>query len=161
MTIATEVTVPTQFVVQRNQSLSWHGNKVFIIYIAFLSLGIASIFALQGMWLILPFAGLEILALAIALYICCLRCRDREVITIDDEKLYVEKGRDRPKQRLQFERAWLQLELKKSTHHGHPSQLLIRSKGRQIEIGKYLTNKERNSLAKSLVAALQIPLNRG
>ncbi len=155
MTNTPELTATTQFVVQHNQSLSWHGNKIFIIYIAILPLGIASIFALQGMWLILPFAGLEILALAFGLYVCSLRCRDREVITIDDEKLFIETGRNKPNQRWQFERAWLQLELKKSTYYGHPSQLLIRSKGRQIEIGKCLTNKERKRLAQSLVAVLQ------
>lgn len=155
MTIATELTAPTQFVVQHNQSLSWRGNKTFIIYIAIVSLGIASIFAFQGMWLILPFAGLEILALALGLYVCCLRSRDREVITINDENLLVETGRDKPNQRWQFELVWLQIELKKSTYHGHPSQLLIRSKGRRVEIGKCLTNKERKRLAQSLAAALQ------
>ena len=161
LTDSTEISVPTQFVVQRNHSLSWRGNKIFIIYIAILSLGIAMIFALQGMWLILPFAGLEIIALTLALYFCCLRCSYREVITIDDEKLFVETGRYKPKEKWQFERAWLQLVLKKSTFIGYPSQLLIRSKGRQIEIGKCLTNKERKSLAESLVTVLQKPLIRG
>jgi len=168
LTITTELTMqnqssvqlPRQFVVQRNQSLSWHGNKVFIFYMAIVSLGIASIFALQGLWLILPFAGLEILALALGLYVCCLRGGDREVITVDAGRLLVETGRTKPQQCIQFECAWLQLELKKSPYHGHPSQLLIRSKGREIEIGKCLTNKERNSLADSLVAAIDKPLIR-
>lgn len=158
MTIATDISLPTQFVVQRNQSLSWYGNKVFITYIAILSLGIAGIFAYFGMWLILPFAGLEILALTIGLYVCCLHCHDREVITIDEENLLIETGRAKSKQQWKFARAWLQLELKKAPYHGHPSQLVVRSSGDEIEIGKCLTNKERKSLASSLATVLHKPL---
>lgn len=144
----------TQFVVQHNQSLSWRGNKLFIVYVAILSLGIAGFFALHGLWLILPFAGLEILALALGLYICCLHGREREVITIEAEQLLIEKGKDNPKQSWQFERAWLNLELKKSSLQGHPSKLLVRCKDNEIEIGKCLSNEERKGLATSLVTAL-------
>lgn len=154
MTITTEHAASASFIVRHNQSLSWNGNKVFILYIAIPSLGIAGIFAFLGMWLILPFASLVILGLALGLYVCCLHGRNREVITISNEKLFVETGRVKPKQCWQFECAWLQLELKKPTFNGYPSQLFIRSKGKQIEIGKCLTNKERKSLADSLVAVL-------
>ncbi len=156
--IATKVSSPTQFIVQRNQSLSWYGNKVFIAYMAILLLGIGCIFAYLGMWLILPFAGLYVLALAIGLYVCCLRSHDREVITIDEEKLLVEKGRIKPRQQWKFDRAWLQLELKKPLYNGYPSKLMVRSKGRECEIAKHLTNDERKSLAQSIVEVLQIPL---
>ena len=123
-----------------------------------LSLGIASIFAFQGLWLILPFAGLVILALGLGLYVCCLHCGDREVITIDETKLFMQIGRTKPKQQWQFDRAWLKLELKKSPYYGHPSKLLIRSKGVELEIGSSLLNKERKKLAESLSAVLQKPL---
>ena len=155
---ATKFPEPAQFIVWKNQSLSWHGNKIFIMYLAMLSLGIASIFAFQGLWLILPFAGLVILALALGLYVCCLRCGDREVITIDETKLFMQIGRTKPKQQWQFDRLWLKLELKKSPYYGHPSKLLIRSKGVELEIGSSLLNKERKKLAESLSAVLQKPL---
>ena len=158
MTAVSEISAPTQFIVQRNHSLSWYGNKVFIVYVAVLSLGIAGIFAYLGMWLILPFAGLVIIVLTVGLYISCLHCHDREVITIDKDKLLIEKGRTRSKQQWQFDRAWLQLELKKSPYNGHPSQLIIRSKGKEFEIANFLTNKEKKDLAKSIVAVLQVPL---
>ncbi len=158
LTIATEISAPTQFIVQRNQSLSWHENKIFICYIAVLSLGIASVFAYQGLWLILPFAGIEILALTLGLYVCCVQGQEREVITVDNENLLIETGRLKPEQHWQFNRTWLQLELKESQFERHPSQLIVRSKGKEIEIAKKLTNKERKSLAKSLAQALSKPL---
>lgn len=149
-----ELSTQKQFIVRRNQSLSWRGNKLFIYFMAVISLGIAGMFALNGLWLILPFAGLEILGLTLALYMCSLRCRDQEVVTIGDNLVTVEKGRQRPSEAWQFERAWLKLELIKSPLQGHPSRLLIHSNGKQTEIGRCLTNDERKSLSDSLAKAL-------
>lgn len=149
-----ETTAPKQFIVRRNQSLSWRGNKLFIYFMAAISFGIAGMFALQGLWLILPFAGLEILALTIGLYMCSLRCRDQEVVTIHDDVVKVEKGRQKPNEVWQFEKAWISLELVKSPIQGHPSKLLMRSKGKETEIGRCLTNEERKNLSDSLAKAL-------
>ena len=121
---------------------------------AFLSLGIAAIFAYLGLWLILPFAGLEILALALGLYFCSLRCRDREVITVTRDSLIIERGRYKPKQHWQFQRTWTKLELKQPVHAMHSSRLLVRSKGQELEIARYLTNKEKKTLADSLTEVL-------
>ena len=153
-----ELSSPTQFIVRRNQSLSWRGNKLFIYFIAVVSLGIGGMFAIKGLWLILPFAGLEVLALAICLFLVCLRCGDQEVITIENERVVVEKGRQKPNEVWQFERAWINLQLVNSPLPNHPSKLLIRSKDKETEIGKNLTNDERKSLAKSLVKALKVTL---
>ena len=150
-----ELTAPMQFIVRRNQSLSWRGNKLFIYFMAVISFGIAGMFAFQGLWLILPFAGLEILVLTVALYTCSLRCRDQEVVTVEENLVIVEKGRQKPLEAWKFERAWINLELVKSPFQSHPSKLIIRSKGKETEIGKCLTNDERKSLSESLAKALQ------
>ncbi len=155
-----ELEVPTQFIVQHNQSLSWRGNKIFIINVGILSFSIAGVFALHGLWLILPFVGLEILILSVALYTCCLRNRYKEVITVGNEKLIVEKGLQQPNETWEFDRAWVNLELRDSKLLGHPSKLLVRSKGSQTEIGECLTDEERESLARSLMRTLHITLNK-
>jgi uncharacterized membrane protein len=149
-----EVTVSTKFIVRRNQSLSWQGNKRFILYITLLSFGIAGVFAFQGLWLILPFAGIEILALAVGLYLCCLRNRQQEVVVINDNSIVIEKGALKPSEKWELDRAWIQLELQTSKYQGHPSKLLIRSKGKEIEIGECLTDEEKQSLASSLAKTL-------
>lgn len=162
MTIVTDLgqepTASRQFIVRRNQSLSWKGNKVFILFVGILCFAIAIGFAIQGLWLILPFAGLEILALTTGLYICCLRNRQQEVITINQDKLIVEKGEKTPTESWEFERAWVNLELQQSKFQGHPSKLVVRSKGKETEIGACLTNNERQSLAVTLVETLQTTL---
>jgi Integral membrane protein (DUF2244) len=48
-------------------------------------------FTLQGLWLVLPFSGLEMLALGIGLYVTSRRVYRREVITLDPECTRIEK----------------------------------------------------------------------
>ena len=156
--LSQEIKAPKRFIVRRNQSLSWRGNKVFILLVGILCFAIAIGFAIQGLWLILPFAGLEIIALTMGLYICCLRNRQQEVITIDEDKFLVEKGEKNPTQAWEFDRAWVNLELQQSKYQGHPSKLMVRSKGQETEIGECLTNNERQNLAETLIETLQTTL---
>jgi len=86
---------------------------------------------------------------------CSLRCRDQEVVTIEGDIVKIEKGRKKPDEVWQFEKNWINLELVKSPLQGHPSKLLIRSKGKETEIGRCLTNDERKQLSDSLAKALQ------
>ena len=96
MSVANTVLYPAQFVVRPNRSLSWSGNKLFIATLAVVSFGIAGAFASVGMWMILPFAGLEMAALTLGLYLCSVKTRGCEVISIDGDHVQVEVGRNRP-----------------------------------------------------------------
>ena len=49
-----------------NQSATWNTNVLVLLVLSVPVLGIAAAFALLGAWLILPFAGLELLALALS-----------------------------------------------------------------------------------------------
>jgi len=80
----------SRFVVMPNCSMSWQENKIFVASLAFISFSIAGGFALQGLWVILPFAGLEILALTGVLYWTGLQATHLEVISIDADNVHVE-----------------------------------------------------------------------
>ena len=60
-----------EFIISGNNSLSLQGNVVFIFFIALISLTIAALFLLKGYWIILPFAGFEMILLAVVLLYCC------------------------------------------------------------------------------------------
>lgn len=49
----------SRFVVTPNCSMSWRENKVLVAGLAIVSFGIAGAFAMRGLWVILPFAGIE------------------------------------------------------------------------------------------------------
>ena len=58
---------------KRNCSISPQGLALVFATLAALTLGIAAAFAALGAWLILPFAGLEALALGAAFWITARR----------------------------------------------------------------------------------------
>lgn len=105
--------------------------------------------------MMLPFAGLEMLVLGLALYQCALRGCWQEVITIQGQQVRVAVGRDRPERSCIFERSWAKVILDRSAIWGHPSRLWIRSHGRQVEVGACLVDAERQRLAAALHEALR------
>ena len=138
------------FIIMPNRAMPWHHIVwIYSIFAAFM-LGIAMGFFFQGFVLVLPFAGLELMALGVGLYISACRGKSREVITISDNKVKVEIGRDKPEQCYEFERCWSQIVLQKPGNRWYPSRLLIRSHGRHVEVGGFLNEEERIGLARAL-----------
>jgi uncharacterized membrane protein len=144
----------TQFVIRPNSSLSWRGNQIFFASMLCVSFGLAGAFAAQGLWLVLPFAGFEMLVLGFVLYRCCLRGCQQEVISIVGHQVRVAVGREKPKRSCTFERCWARVVLDRARIRGYPSRLLIRSHGLEVEVGACLIDEERARLASALRAAI-------
>ena len=139
-----------------NRAMPWHQLIWVYCLIALFSLGVALGFFFQGLTLILPFAGLEVIALGVVLYVSAWRGGSREVIDIADDKVRIETGRTEPAKQYEFERAWVQVVLERSWNSWYPSRLLLRSHGRQVEVGRFLNEQERQGLAKELRKAIKI-----
>lgn len=137
-------------VIRPNCSLTWRGTVAVFSSIFLVSMVIALGFSLRGFWMILPFAGLELAALAAGFYLGALRGQVREVVSVRGDLVAVQKGHRRPEQTLAFQRGWTRLELARPLHRGHPSRLLIRCQGREVEIGGCLNESERSLLANHL-----------
>ena len=143
------------FVVMPNKAMPWH--KLVCIYsiIASFTIGVALGFFFQGLTLVLPFAGLEVVALGVVLYISAWRGGVKEVISVTGDKIRIEIGHDSPEQCYELKRVWAQVVLERSWNNWYPSHLLIRSHGEQVEIGRFLNEAERQGLAKELQKALK------
>ena len=94
----------------------------------------------------MPFAGLELLALGVVLYISAWRSNIKEVVNIGEEKIRIEIGRNAPEKTYELDKAWAKVVLERSWNNWYPSRLLLRSHGRQLEIGKFLNEQERQCL---------------
>ena len=145
--------------IRPNRSLSWRQSMVFLGAIAVPLVLVSVVLALQGYWLILPFAGLELVGLFICLYLVAHAARRCEVISIGESVVSVEKGRERsrseegqggPELRAEFARAWVRVELTGSGHQRHPRRLWIGASGRRVEIGEFLADREKSELAAEL-----------
>jgi uncharacterized membrane protein len=137
-----------QIVVRPNRSLTWRGNLMFLAVIAAVSLAVASGFALLGYWIVLPFAGLELAALAVGLYVVGHRLSRCEVITVEGDTVEIETGYRYPQERKQFLRSWVTVD--RRTQGLHHSRLLLRSHGEEVELGACLAEDEKSVLEKEL-----------
>lgn len=137
-----------------NRSLSWPQAKWAFAAMVTVSLAVALGFAVLGFWPILPFAGAELALLGSTVYWVQRQAQRREVIAFKENLVAVEKGRERPEQRWHFERTWLQVRLVPARVAGHPSRLVLRSHGRQVSVGDFLVEPEREFVARELTAAL-------
>ncbi len=138
------------FVVMPNKAMPWHQLVWLYSVIASFTIGVALGFFSQGLTLVLPFAGLEVLALGAALYISAWRGGVKEVISVTEDKIRIEIGHDSPEQCHELNRVWAQVVLQRPWNNWYPSRLFIRSHGRQVEIGRFLNESERQGLAKEL-----------
>lgn len=120
------------------------------------SFSIAIAFALQGAWLILPFAGLEMLALGAALYVVAHRGCRWQIVSIQGDRIEVVEHEQTGKRKQIFQRAWAQVRLEQARIKGYPSRLIISSHGRAVEIGGYLVNAEKEHLALELRKAVRL-----
>ena len=147
------------FVVMPNQSMSWRGIVWMYSAIAGVSLLVAVGCYLMGLTLVLPFSGIELIVVGIVFYITAYHGDRREVIIIGKDIVVVESGRHEPETHCEFPRQWANIVFEHS-RSWYPSRLLIRSHGRQVEIGSFLNEQERNGLAEILSTVMRHNENR-
>lgn len=132
-------------VLQPNRAASWRANWIFLLLLGGLSTLIAGGLALLGAWFVLPFAGMEMLALALLLWYVNTTHSRREVVHFSDAEVVVEKGRTKPVLKWKCLRPWCRFNLYRS-HPWYPQRLKLRCHQREIEIGEFLPESERCEL---------------
>ena len=130
-----------------NRSISWPWLLRFYIFICGVSLSVALAFAGLGYWLILPFSGLEMLFLGVALYVTCRKIYSQEVITICGDNIRVEKGCEYPNKLCEYDRNWVQVKLEMKGFYRKKTKLTLGSHGKFIEVGSFLSDAEKETLA--------------
>ena len=143
-----------RFVIRPNRSLTWRQTQIAFAVLATVCLTIAGAFALIGFWPVLPFAGLELLAVGAGMYLCALGGRKTEVVRVSRDMIAVEKGREECTERWEFQRAWTTIRLQYSRVRWYPTRLVIGSHGREVQLGGFLTDSERARLAGDLRRAM-------
>jgi uncharacterized membrane protein len=129
-----------KIIAKPNNSLSEDGLVKLFLVMMLVALVIALGFVSKGAWLVLPFAGLELLAFAWAFYHVSLHSRDFESITIDADQVLVEKFSKSDTSSSVFHRYWTRVSLKTNTD-GRMA-LCIGSHGKEVEFARYLINDE-------------------
>jgi len=133
--------------VKRNCSISPRALAVLLALTAGLAFAIGIAFALYGAWPILPFAGLEIAALAAAFYLNGRHAADYERIALEAGLLVVEVRDGERVATHRFNPQWVRLETSETPRE---VRLALRSQGRELEIGRHLDAPGRERLAQEV-----------
>jgi len=131
-------------------SLSPRGARWFFASVCVASLSIALPLSILGFWLVLPFPGLELALVGWALRVSMARRHQRQTIIVSDEVVTIEDVSPPTRQRVEFPRHWAQVRIRAGGSPLHPSRLTVESHGRGLEVGQFLNEQERLSLAKRL-----------
>ena len=149
-------TAAGNIILSPNLSARWQTTKYFLYIVSAFALTIAICFAAIGLWMILPFTGLEILALLIVMYRVSRKCYRKEVIRLSKETITVESGHDKPTNRWHSELFWTRLIVKPAGHPWHSDKLFLRGRHDQIEIGAFLNEQEKLDLIKQLKTYISV-----
>jgi uncharacterized membrane protein len=148
-----------QVIAKPNNSFSFESGLKVLAVLFIVILLVTLSFVRIGAWLILPFAGLELLAFAYAFYIVYLHANDYDRITIDDENVLVEKRNNKQITAMQFKRGWAKVSLREvRLDEGFHTKrgVFIGSHGNEIEFGKdFISDEERPQLARELKQKLK------
>ncbi len=146
-----------QIIAEPNRSASWETNKVILIAMCCLSGGIALGFSvILGAWPILPFAGLEMLALGSALYYVCWKLKYRHVITVGVDTVTIQKGHYYPRQQWEIAVDEAALSVTPEAHPWDAPTISLFSKGEEISLGEFLSREDALELLKHLKTRLRI-----
>jgi uncharacterized membrane protein len=129
-------------VAKPNHSSTWRNNLLALLAISVPSLGAAIGFALLGAWPILPFAGLELLALGSALYYVNWKLQYRHVITLSEDSVRIDKGFYLPKQTWMFKRHSTGLAVTPERHPWDGPDLALHDRQERVSLGEFLNRDD-------------------
>ena len=143
------MTANFELVTKPNCSLTAECKILVFAAIGFVSLAIALFFVFMGAWMVLPFAGLELIAIGYAFYYMHCHSADYERIVIVDDHVSIETRSYKTFNQTSFNRYWVKVFLKPAPNGDQ--HLFFRSHGKEVMFGRsFMTSEERVELAGQL-----------
>ena len=136
-------------ILKRNCSITPAGLACVFAALAVAVLAIGVGFAVAGAWLILPFAGLEVLLLAAAFVLHARHATDYERIELAGGRLRVEVGEASRVARYELDARRARIEME-------GRHVLLRGPEEQLELGRHLDMASRMAFAAELKKRLRI-----
>jgi uncharacterized membrane protein len=141
-----------ELTLRRNCSITPRGALAAFALCAAFSLAIAIAFAWVGAWMVLPFAGIEMVALAAALVAFARHTGDYEALSCRDGMLVLEARCGARQERREWNAAWVRVRERKGRSR---YQLALVVHGAAFEVGRHLDDVRRGALALRLKEALR------
>ena len=139
-----------RWVLKRNCSLAPRQLLGFYLVLCGVCLGIATICLQQGAWPVMPFAGIELLAVGIGLIVYARHAADRESMVLQRGRFSVQCTLGNRSEVAEFVPAWVRIDRR----DGHRSLIEVSGQGRRIAVGRFVRPEHRRALADELRLAL-------
>lgn len=123
---------------------------MFYLSIVCFSLLVAGYFLLFGVWMILVFTSIEILALTIALYVYTRHALDYEKISINDKRLLVERSWGGKVETHEFNTMWTKLERTGTSGR----RIALKNSSAHVPIGFFVRLNEQQQFERELESYL-------
>jgi uncharacterized membrane protein len=143
-----------RLLIKRNCSISPAGLFRVFALLALATLGIGAGFAAAGAWLVMPFAGLEVLALGLAFLINGRHAADYERIELARGRLTVEVAQGPRTARYEQDARAVRVALEGDANFD--SRVRLRGAGGDLELGRHLDAQARVDFAAELAKRLRI-----
>jgi uncharacterized membrane protein len=141
-----------EFVSRRNCSIGPRPLIAVFASLVALSIGFGIAFAVAGPWLVLPFAGLEMLVVGLAFVACGRHAGDFERIRVDPLAVTVEQVAGQCRTVHEFNPRWARLTV---AHRATGVRLMLSQSGNHVELGGHLGFERRQAFAAEFGAALR------
>lgn len=142
-----------------NRSASWRANRRIIYSLAAINLLIGGTWALLGAYMILPFAGIEVVLLAYFLHQVSRASHRQQVLTFGEERIDVELGIQFPSQSWSLLRDQSFFTVDQPAHPLDGPLISLCDKKQQIELSPFLNKEDREQLLK-IVRSLDLRLKK-
>ena len=143
---------PFGMCIKRNCSMSPRAVLLVVLLTALVCFGVGALFAWRGLWFVLPFSGLEVLALAAAFYVCGLHAGDYERYWLEPGYLMVEVRDASRVSRHRFQAGWARVILQQGVRD---TKLALSIGGKELVVGRHVPAEARTLLARELTRALR------
>ncbi|MGQ7846812.1 DUF2244 domain-containing protein [Granulosicoccus sp. 3-233] len=143
-----------RIIVMANRSMSWRQNLYLAASLGIVCMGMAIAMAWFGMWMILPFAGAEVVLIVVCLYLTQKRLSRKEVITVDNEAIRLEWGYNHPEVTVNLPRQWSRLAYSFPDSVFEVGHLSVVAHGERYALGSCLNKDEKRALYAELKSAL-------
>ncbi len=143
----------TIIILMPNQSANRYQTLLLFCLVAGVTLSVALFWLLQGVWLVLPFAGLEIMVLAYVMARVSRATYQKQVITINQQWITVEEGETHPVRRWQFERMATHIDVREAETPADCIELQLVTVNDRKVLGQFLNQQDLHVVRQALQQA--------
>jgi uncharacterized membrane protein len=134
--------------------MSWRANLYLAASLGVICMGVAIAMATFGLWMVIPFAGAELLLIVVCLHLTLKRLSRKEVITVADDAIKLEWGYNTPDVTVNLPRRWSRLSYHCPDNVFEVGDLSVSAHGKRYDLGRCLNRDEKKTLYIELQAAL-------